>query len=286
MAACRDLRIYIFKKSSVLEVSEAFILLVISILGVLPISRHYVVIQLLTFVGVIYVSKKRYSLIGISSLIALLNTHALAWSIAIGFFIAIADDFFNKIARKGRFEFYFADFLRCFISIFVLYASTWLSLNSLFQTSRAIDGTSIDLNLKSILVAFGKYLGGNILIIPNSARWLDLSVSATVSFSLMIATILYIRYSRKALLFYCSSTFCLLAFNAAIYSGAGSRHYGVYFIIIIASIWLARLDFSAPCSSSMSMLGSHIQLNLSPYSRYFYLSFYSFISPQGFIELS
>ena len=216
------------------------------------ISRHYVVIQLLTFVGVIYVSKKRYSLFGVSCLIALLlNTHALAWSIAIGFFITIADEFINTKARKGKFEFCSSDLLNCLVSTFALSVATWLSLNSLLQTSRSIDSSSININLKTILVAFGKYLGGNILIIPNSDRWFDLTASAIVSVALMIATILYIRYSRKALLFYCSSTFCLIGFNAAIYSGAGSRHFGVYFIIILASIWLCRSDLSASSSSSM-----------------------------------
>ena len=214
------------------------------------VSRHYVVIQLLTFVGIISVSKKKYSLFGISFLVALLlNTHALAWSIAIGFFIIIADDFLYKRWRKGEWEFSPAAFLKYLASANVLFIATWLSLNSLFQTSRSIDSASIDVNLKSILVAFGRYLGGNILIVPDSSRWLDLSVSACASVALMIATILYIRCSRKALLFYCSSTFCLLCFNATVYSGAGSRHFGVYFIIIMASVWLCRSDLSASSSS-------------------------------------
>jgi hypothetical protein len=139
--------------------------------------------------------------------------------------------------------------LKCLASANVLFIATWLSLNSLFQTSRSIDSGSIDVSLKSILVAFGRYLGGNILIVPNSSRWLDLSASAAVSVALMIATILYIRCSRKALLFYCSSTFCLLCFNATVYSGAGSRHFGIYFIIIMASVWLCRSDLSASCNS-------------------------------------
>ena len=151
---------------------------------------------------------------------------------------------------QGFIEFSSAGFLKCLVSAIVLSVATWLSMNSLIQTSRSIDSTSINISLKSILVAFGKYLGGNILIIPNSSRWLDLSLSAAVSVALIIATILYIRHSRKALLFYCSSTSCLLCFNAAVYSGAGSRHFGVYFIIIIASIWLCKLDLSASFSSS------------------------------------
>ncbi|AHF64787.1 hypothetical protein Syncc8109_2479 [Synechococcus sp. WH 8109] len=215
------------------------------------ISRHYVVIQLLTFVGVIYVSKRKYSLVGISFLIALLlNTHALAWSIAIGFFITVADDTLYKRLRKGEREFSSVDSLNYLASAIVVFIATWLSLNSLFQTSRSIDSASIGISLKSILVAFGRYLGGNILIVPNSSRWIDLSVSAAVSVALMLTTILYIRCSRKALLFYCSSTFCLLCFNAAVYSGAGSRHFGIYFIIIMASVWLCRSDLSVSCSSS------------------------------------
>ena len=44
----------------------------------------------------------------------------------------------------------------------------------------------------------------------------------------------------------------LTGFNASIYSGAGSRHFGVYFIIIIASIWLCRADGLASCGISMA----------------------------------
>ena len=159
--------------------------------------------------------------------------------------------FYIKDCAKVSGSFLLADFLKFLASANVLFVATWLSLNSLFQTSRSIDSSSIDVSLKSILVALGRYLGGNILIVPNSSRWLDLSVSASVSIALMIATILYIRCSRKALLFYCSSTFCLLCFNAAVYSGAGSRHFGVYFIIIMASVWLCRSDLSLSSSSSV-----------------------------------
>ena len=217
------------------------------------ISRHYVVIQLLTFLGVIFVSKKKYSLVGMSFLIALLmNTHALAWSIAIGFFITIADDLVCKKLLLSKPAFSSSICFRFFVSTIVLSVAAWLSLSSLFQTSRSIDSESINISVKSVLVAFGRYLGGNILIVPNSSQWLDLSLSAAISIVLIVATVLYIRFSRRALLFYCSSTFSLLGFNATIYSGAGSRHFGIYFIIIIASIWLCRSDPSASFGGSLA----------------------------------
>ena len=99
------------------------------------ISRHYVVIQLLTFLGVIFVSKKKYSLVVMSFLIALLmNTHALAWSIAIGFFITMADDLIYKKSLFSKPLFSSSVCFRCFVSSIVLSFAAWLSLNSLFQT--------------------------------------------------------------------------------------------------------------------------------------------------------
>lgn len=96
------------------------------------ISRHYVVIQLLTFLGVIFVSKKKYSLVVMSFLIALLmNTHALAWSIAIGFFITMADDLIYKKSLFSKPLFSSSVCFRCFVSAIVLSFAAWLSLSTL-----------------------------------------------------------------------------------------------------------------------------------------------------------
>ena len=124
------------------------------------ISRHYVVIQLLTFLGVIFVSKKKYSLVGMSFLIALLmNTHALAWSIAIGFFITIADDLICKKLLLSKPAFSSSVCFRFFVSTIVLSVAAWLSLSSLFQTSRSIDSESINISLKSDSGCFWKVFG-------------------------------------------------------------------------------------------------------------------------------
>ena len=206
------------------------------------ISRHYVVIQLLSFLGVFLISQKKYSIIGMSFIVALLlNTHALAWSIAIGFCASLTIDLASQKPDQHKLSAFKSRAMNVISVIFVLFAG-WLSLNSLFQTSRNIDSTSVDLSLKSILIALGKYLGGSILIIPNSSSWLDLLVASFVSLLFIIFTVFYIKNSRKALAFYLASTISLLCFNSAIYSGAGSRHFGVYFIIFISSVWLYRSD--------------------------------------------
>ena len=89
------------------------------------ISRHYVVIQLLTFVGIISISKKKYSLFSLSFLVALLlNTHALAWSIAIGFFIL--DKYFESVTSI----FFDKDPLR---KALIIDLSDLLSANAIFH---------------------------------------------------------------------------------------------------------------------------------------------------------
>ena len=209
------------------------------------ISRHYVVIQLLSFIGVFLISKKKYNIFGMSFIIALLlNTHALAWSIAIGFSVSIIVELACQKPKWNKLNYFKSKFIH-FASIVLVSIAGWISLNSLFQTSRNIDGTSVDLSFKSILVALGKYLGGSILIIPNSSRWLDLLVASFVSLLIIIFTVFYISNSLKALVFYLTSTLSLLCFNSAIYSGAGSRHFGVYFVIFISSIWLYNSDMEA-----------------------------------------
>ncbi len=216
------------------------------------ISRHYVVIQLLSFLGVLLISQKKYSIIGMSFVIALLlNTHALAWSIAIGFCVSMIIDLACQKPNQNKLG-SFKSKIVYVVSLALVSFAGWLSLNSLFQTSRNIDSTSVDLSFKSVLVALGKYLGGSILVIPDSSRWLDLLAASSVSLLFIIFTVIYIRNSIKALVFYLSSILSLLCFNSAIYSGAGSRHFGVYFIIFISSIWLYRSDV-APARSTLSM---------------------------------
>ena len=186
------------------------------------ISRHYVVIQLLSFLGVFLISKKKYSVIAMSFIIALLlNTHALAWSIAIGLSASIIVDLACQKPNLHKISYLRSKSIQA-ISIIFVSISGWMSLNSLFQTSRNIDGTSVNLSLKSILVALGKYLGGSVLITPNSSRWLDLLVASSVSLLFIIFTVFCISTSLKALVFYLTSTLSLLFFNSAVYSGAGS----------------------------------------------------------------
>ena len=245
------------------------------------ISRHYVVIQLLSFVGVFLISKKKYSIVGMSFIIALLlNTHALAWSIAIGFSVSLIVELAFQKPKYHKLNYFKSKFV-CIASILLVSFAGWISLNSLFQTSRNIDSTSVDLSFKSILVALGKYLGGSILIIPNSSRWLDLLAASFASLLFIIFTSFYISNSLKALVFYLTSTISLLCFNSAIYSGAGSRHFGVYFIIFISSIWLYKSDIAG--SRLIYSISVHSSGTFRDKIKFYFSSFLVFILSIHFV---
>ena len=236
------------------------------------ISRHYVVIQLLTFLGVFLLSQKKYSVFWLSLLVALLlNTHALAWSIAIGFCVTMIIDLAHTRSNQNKSN-YLKRRIECVLSAALISFSALLSLNSLIQTSRSIDSTSVELSLKTVLVALGRYLGGSILIVPNSGRWIDLAIASFVSLLFILFTILYVSNSRKASAFYLASTTSLLCFNSAIYSGAGSRHFGIYFIIFMASIWIRRSDSLSYSSNALT----NFQIN-SLFARKVKANFSSFL---------
>ena len=214
------------------------------------VSRHYVILELLVFCGAILVTSRKYSIILNSIIIALLfNTHVLGWGIANGF-ICVSLFIWRQSLNQHRLvspaKWSWAGTCEILLSFLLVISAAVLSFSSIIQTSREINGSTISIDLHSLLIALGRYLGGSFLIIPNSSRWLDLTIAGVISVFLIVLTALYIRFSTKALLFYAVSLISLLGFNSLVYEGIGSRHFGVYFIILLGSLWIHKADNSRP----------------------------------------
>ena len=106
-------------------------------------------------------------------------------------------------------------------------------------------GGSVSVNFftfdpRQALRVLGRILGGYTLLIPNSRRWLDLLICSGLALAFVTSSILFLRRSRSALIFYLTSSLFLSGFNYYAYMGEGSRHYGFYYIILIVAIWLAN----------------------------------------------
>ena len=82
-------------------------------------------------------------------------------------------------------------------------------------------------------------------------------------------------------MFYLTSTISLLCFNSVIYSGAGSRHFGVYFIIFISSIWLYKSDIAG--SRLIYSISVHPSGTFRDKIKFYFSSFLVFILSIHFV---
>ncbi len=205
------------------------------------VCRHYVLAELLTFVFCATYPFRKISYIPASLCIGLLaNTHAFSWSLAFSASAILLFEWFsNPLHRIG----YQSNRLWRFdllLSLVITISFVSFAAFSLIQVREAVDVSPSLIDFRHLLRVIGRVLGGYILIIPNHERWLDLLVSFLVSIFLVTSTISFLSKSKSALLFFLSGFIFLFLFNYYLYLGVGSRHYGYYYLILIASIWISH----------------------------------------------
>ena len=209
------------------------------------ISRNYALGILLLFICCILMANPARRMVSIGFLVVLMCfTHLFYVFAAVGIFVYLL---YYTIGKK---ELYWR---------FVVFICLFLfgSICAFFQ-SRRIPGDSI-VNVKPGLswfnvhdLSFGlmNFARGYITIPPLHQQYfwdkqyiqhLPNTVTVILALLLLAATILFLRGSRKALLFYIPPVALLMAFLAM--SGlAGSRYFGMFFIFFISAIWLAYYD--------------------------------------------
>lgn len=204
------------------------------------ICRQYVLAELLAFGFCSSYALRRKTYLPAALCIGLLtNSHALAWSLAFACGCTLVVDwcfspFQRQTYRQNRFWGWDLG-----LSLVVLIALVGFAAFSLLQVRQVVDVSSSSLDLRYLLQVVGRFLGGYTLIIPNSSRWLDLWLCALISLGLGVSTLSFLRRSRAAFTFFGAGMGFLLTFNTFLYLGGGSRHYGYYFLILVAALWLA-----------------------------------------------
>ncbi|MEA5617701.1 hypothetical protein VB711_07605 [Cronbergia sp. UHCC 0137] len=103
-------------------------------------------------------------------------------------------------------------------------------------------GWSIKFDIAHLLKTIGKLFAGYFLIIPESKRWLDLIVCTLIS--LFIISLILLKLGKKpfATFFYIFGNLELLAFAYFKFSGSGPRHFGHFYLILLAALWLGSYD--------------------------------------------
>ncbi|WP_320667608.1 hypothetical protein [Prochlorococcus sp. MIT 1307] len=204
------------------------------------VCRHYVLAQLITFLFCSSFPLRRRTYIPAALCIGLLvNTHAFSWSIGFAALVTLITEWVFSSKQRNlylRNRFWIIDLS---ISLVIVLSLTGFASLSFFQVREAVDSVPTTLDLRHFLRVVGRVFGGYMLVIPNSKRFLDLFITLILTIGLVITTLSFLRRSRASTIFFISGTSFMFAFNYFLYLGIGSRHYGYYFLILIASIWLA-----------------------------------------------
>jgi len=204
------------------------------------VCRHYVLAELFTFLFCSCYPLRRRTYIPSALIIGLLaNTHAFAWSIAFAAFSILLFEWLFSSKQRSSYlknKFWTQDL---FLSCIILVTLTAFGAFSLLQVRDVVGDLPSHLDLRHLLRVIGRVFGGYVLIIPNSQRYLDLYLCSLITIALVASTLSFLRISRLSLLFFISGSGFLFAFNYFLYLGVGSRHYGYYFLILIASVWIA-----------------------------------------------
>ena len=215
------------------------------------VCRHYVIAELIIFIfcTIFHYRKKTY--IPFAICIGLLaNTQALSWSLAFAIGITLIFDWFSNPNQRKDYmgnKNWFFDLIASFsISISLISFGAF----SLLQVRDSVKILSSLVDIRHILRVIGQIFGGYVLIIPDSSRFLDLILCASITLILLISTISFLKIFRPALIFFISGILFLFLFNYFLFLGDGSRHYGYYFLIIISSYWLSSSETNQQITSS------------------------------------
>ena len=87
-----------------------------------------------------------------------------------------------------------------------------------FSQFDSVDVVPSQLDFRHFLRVLGRIFGGYVLIIPDSSRWIDLVACALFAIVFVIITLVFLRRSRLATIFFLTGNTFLFAFNFSILS--------------------------------------------------------------------
>ena len=205
------------------------------------VCRHYVIAELLIFIFCSIYHFKQKTYIPFSFCVGLLaNTQALSWSIAFAIVMTLVFDWFvnpNQRENYMKSKYWIYDLSA---SLVISIALLCFGAFSLFQVRDSVKLVSSFFDLRHLLKVLGQIFGGYLLIIPDSSRFLDLSLCALITLVLVISTVIFIKSYAPSLVYFFSGLIFLFLFNYFVYLGIGSRHYGYYFLLMISTLWLSK----------------------------------------------
>ncbi len=202
----------------------------------LLIARNYAVAMLLLFaICTLWPQRQRayWPLAGLLVLLANSNVYALLIAIALTLTLAIELGFEAKL-RRNWLDIVFSGVLiiaGCGLALYFILPPTDVANQALGDYTTGID-------IRRLLKALGRIFGGYYIIIPNGARYLDLAVCSAIALISCFWISRRLLHKPYALTFYLLGNGILLAFTYAKFMPSAIRHYGNFYLILLAALWL------------------------------------------------
>ncbi|MEM9804000.1 MAG: hypothetical protein AAF959_01880 [Cyanobacteria bacterium P01_D01_bin.56] len=210
----------------------------------LLIARNYAVAMLLLFaICTLWPQRKRayWPLAGLLALLANSNVYALLIAIALALTLCIELLFEAKLRRN---------WLDIMFSTAIIIAGCGLALYFILPPSdvanQALGEYTTGIDIRQLLKAIGRIFGGYYIIIPNGARYVDLIVCDAIALISCFWIGRRLLNKPYALTFYLLGNGILLAFTYAKFMPSAIRHYGNFYLILIAALWLASHYLPSP----------------------------------------
>ena len=204
----------------------------------LLIARNYAVAMLLLFVICALWPQRQRAYWPLAALLVLLansNVYAFLIAIALALTLGIELLFEAKLRRN------WLDIIGSGGLIIVGYAvALYFILPPSDVADQALEAYVTGLDIRHLLRAIGRIFGGYYVIIPNGKRYLDLLICAAIALGSCGLVILRLVKKPYPLAFYLLGNGILLSFTYAKFMPISIRHYGNFYLILIAALWLAH----------------------------------------------
>ncbi|MGF1989058.1 MAG: hypothetical protein RMY62_014465 [Nostoc sp. ZfuVER08] len=211
----------------------------------LLISRNYAFSMLFVFVFCTIFASRKITYIYLAIVLGLL-ANSSAYGLLVSFSLSLtllAELCFDSEHRKQYFS--KSQKYDLFLSIFIILFSFILCIYIITPPTDSYlygglnNGWIMQLDFRHFLRSIGRIFGSYLLIIPQHKRWIDLIICSIIV--LLIATLTLIKLSKKPvpLFLYITGNFVILAFTYLRFPGM-PRHFGHFYLILIASLWLAN----------------------------------------------
>lgn len=210
----------------------------------LLIARPYVLGMLFLFVFCAVFPFRKKSYIPAACLLALMaNSNAYALFIATALLLMLVAEFVFDADQRSQYLKQ-ASWFDLILSLLIVAAgygfSIYILIPPIDSTNHGgVDAWRFTFDVRRIFRVIGRLFAGYTLVVPHGEKWLDLSGGA------VLAVVAFVTFSLKLAkkpfvgIFYIFATAEILAFTYFRFLGGGPRHYGHFYLVLIATFWLA-----------------------------------------------